>query len=252
MSAYEALAGAYDELTVDVEHRRRADYLARLFKKSRIPVYSVLDLACGTGTMACLLTEKGYRVLATDGSVEMLTMAAQKAAALEDPPFFLHQSMPKLHLTEQVDAAISTLDSLNYLTRAADVKETFRRVYRYLKPGGQFLFDVNTPYKLRCMDGQVWLDETEDVYCVWRTDFSERTKVCTYWVDLFQQGRNGTWRRSCEEHRERAWEQEELTEWLHEAGFARVRVTGDLTSRLPKAEEDRWNFRCEKAMDAKE
>jgi SAM-dependent methyltransferase len=124
MSSYDALAASYDALTVDVEYRRRADYLTRQFHRSAFPVETVLDLACGTGTMACLLAERGYRMIAVDGSEEMLTQAAWKAAALEQPPMFLHQSMPRLHLGMEVDAAISTLDALNYLTRTADLRET--------------------------------------------------------------------------------------------------------------------------------
>ena len=250
MSSYEALAGAYDVLTEDVQYRRRADYLVRQFRRSPIPVHTVLDLACGTGSIACLLSAKGYEVTATDASEEMLTVAAEKAASLtvERPPFFLHQTMPRLQLLQQVDAAVSTLDAVNYMTRAADVKETFRRVFRYLKPGGRFIFDVNSPYKLRRMDGQVWLDETEDVYCVWRTDFSARTKVCTYWVDLFELQEDGSWSRSVEEHRERAWEVEELTAWLREAGFAEIIVTGDLTMEPPGEQEDRLIFHCGKPL----
>jgi ubiquinone/menaquinone biosynthesis C-methylase UbiE len=246
VSSYENLAGAYDELTVDVQYRKRADWLIRQFRKSRIPVHSVLDLGCGTGTIACLLAARGYEVVAADASEEMLTAAAQKASVLEKAPLFLHQQMQHLRLLEPVDAAVSTLDALNYLTRPKNVQETFRRVYRALAPGGEFLFDVNSPYKLRRMDGQTWLDEKEDVFCVWRTDFSEKTKVCTYWVDLFEQEKNGSWRRSCEEHRERAWETEELTAWLQEAGFAKIRVTGDLTERAPRTDEDRLIFRCRK------
>ena len=70
-----------------------------------------------------------------DGSEEMLTQAARKAAALERPPLFLHQSMPRLRLGMTVDAAVSTPDALNYLTRTADLKETLRRVCRWLRPG---------------------------------------------------------------------------------------------------------------------
>ena len=246
MSSYKALAGAYDGLMQDALYRKRADYLQRQFRRSAIPVHTVLDLACGTGTIACMLAEQGYAVTATDGSAEMLTEAMRKAADLdlEQPPFFLHQSMPKLRLTEPVDAVVSTIDSLNYLTRPGDVQETFRRVGKYLRPGGLFIFDVNSPYKLRRMDGQVYTDETEDSFCVWRTAFSEKTKVCTYWVDLFQRGRGDVWHRSCEEHRERAWEEAELREWLAAAGFSRVRITGDLKMSPPKPEEDRWIFHC--------
>ncbi|HJB76935.1 MAG TPA: methyltransferase domain-containing protein [Candidatus Oscillibacter avistercoris] len=250
MSSYDALAASYDALTVDVGYRRRADYLARQFRRSAVPVETVLDPACGTGTIACLLAERGYQVVAVDGSEEMLTQAARKAAALERPPLFLHQSMPRLRLGMTVDAAVSTLDALNYLTRTADLKETLRRVCRWLRPGGLFLFDVNTPYKFRRMDGQVYLDETEDSYCVWRTFYAPRQKICTYQVDLFRRTGDGTWDRTFEEHRERSWEREELEAFLKEAGFDDVTVTGDLTSRPPAPEEDRWIFRCRKAVNS--
>lgn len=251
MSSYDALASSYDGLMVDVEYRRRADYLTRQFRRSALPVETVLDLACGTGTIACLLAEQGYQVVATDGSEEMLTQAAQKAAALERPPLFLHQSMPRLRLGMTVDAAISTLDALNYLTRRADLRETLERVYRWLRPGGLFLFDVNTPYKLRRMDGQVYLDETEDSYCVWRTFYAPGRRICTYQVDLFRLNAGGTWDRAFEEHRERAWEREELETYLAEAGFGPVTVTGDLTGRPPAPEEDRWIFHCQKPINSK-
>ena len=241
MSSYDALASSYDGLMADGSYRKRAAFLERLFRRSAIPVHTVLDLACGTGTIACLLAERGYQVTATDGSEEMLTQAMRKAAALDgQPPLFLHQSMPRLRLIEPVDAAVSTLDSLNYLTRERDIRETFRRVYRWLKPGGSFIFDVNSPYKLRRMDGQMYMDETEDSFCVWRTFFSEKSQVCTYQVDLFRQRKDGTWERDFEEHRERAWSQEQLRQYLTDAGFESITVTGDLITRAPAEDADRW------------
>ena len=55
MSCYEALASSYDALTEDVGYEKRADFLEKLFRRSRIPVHTVLDLACGTGSMTWLL-----------------------------------------------------------------------------------------------------------------------------------------------------------------------------------------------------
>jgi len=247
MSHYDGLAGSYDAMMTDAVYEKRADWLERLFRKSSILVKSVLDLACGTGTIACLLAERGYQVIATDASEEMLTQAMLKAAVLEEcAPVFLQQEMPKLRLLEPVDAAISTIDSLNYLTRERDIRETFKRVFRWLKPGGQFIFDVNTPYKLRRMDCQMYMDETEDSFCVWRTFFSERTQICTYQVDLFQEREDGAWERTFEEHREKAWTMEQLTAFLTDAGFEKIVVTGDLTMRAPKETEDRWLIRAEK------
>ena len=245
MSRYGALASSYDGLMAGADYRRRADYLERLFRRSRRPVRRVLDLACGTGTIACLLAERGYRVTATDLSEDMLAQAYARSAPLGDrAPLLLHQSMDRLRLIEPVDAAVSTLDALNYLTRERALRQTLCRVYRYLEPGGLFVFDVNTPHKLRRMDGQLYMDETEETCCVWRTFFSERTGICTYQVDLFRLGPGGTWERCCEEHRERAWGMEALRQYLLEAGFSRIRVTGDLTERPPEPEADRWQFQC--------
>lgn len=248
MNSYEALSGQYDLLMRDGQYRRRADYLLRQFQKSSIPVETVLDLGCGTGTIACLLSQAGLRVLAADASEEMLTEAAAKAMSLPQPPFFLHQFMSQLRLPHPVDAVISTLDSLNYVTRSRDVQETFRRVYRYLRPGGSFLFDINTPEKLQRMDGQVWMDEQENVFCVWRTDFSAKTAICTYSVDLFQRLEDNSWSRSYEEHREKAWQPEQLQQWLEECGFS-VRITGDLTIRPPREGADRILFHCKKPLE---
>lgn len=245
MSAYEALAASYDGLMDGGAYRRRAAFLERRLKKSAVPVRTVLDLACGTGTIACLLARRGYAVLAADGSEAMLTQAAAKAGELERPPLFLQQDMTRLRLAEPVDAVVSTLDSLNYLTRERDLLETFRRVRRWLRPGGMFLFDLNTPYKFRRMDGQLYMDETEESLCVWRTFFSEKKRICTYQVDLFRLRADGAWTRRMEEHRERAWSEEEVRRGLLQAGFASVRLTGDLTDRPPELNEDRWQFQAE-------
>lgn len=253
MSSYEALAASYDGLMADASYCRRAAFLDRLLKKSAIPVHSVLDLACGTGTISCLLAQQGYQVIATDGSEEMLTQAMGKAMALgEGMPLFLQQDMTRLRLAEPVDAAVSTLDSLNYLTREKDVRETFYRVWRWLRPGGQFIFDVNTPYKLQRMDGQIYMDETEETCCAWRTFFSQRTQVCTYQVDLFQLRPDGAWERTFEEHRERAWSRAQLCAWLEEAGFEKIAVTGDLSLRSPREDADRWIIRARKPLAKEE
>ena len=95
------------------------------------------------------------------------------------------------------------------------------------------------------MDRQLYMDETEDSLCVWRTFFSEKTQICTYQVDLFRLRPDGAWDRAFEEHRERAWSQETLRTLLAEAGFSAVRITGDLSRRAPGPEADRWMISAE-------
>lgn len=243
MSSYETLAGYYDALTGDVDYQRRADFIERLMARSRVPVHTVLDLACGTGTMTAIFTQRGYELIAVDGSEDMLAMAREKASGISgEPPVFLHQDMPKLDLYGTVEAAICCLDSLNYLTNPRDVQRTLGRLRLFIQPGGVLIFDVLSPKYLRELDGQVFLDEREDVYCVWRAAYERRSRICTYDMDLFTRQEGDTWRRSFECHRERAYEVEEWKAWLLEAGFTNIRTFGDCRMSAPREDEGRIYF----------
>jgi SAM-dependent methyltransferase len=243
VKSYDALSHVYDALTEDVQYEARADFLEKLMRRSRIPVRMVLDLACGTGTMTWILARRGYEMIGADGSEEMLAEAACKGAEdVSVAPIFLHQSMPRLDLYGTVDAAVCCLDSLNYLTDPRDVRRTFERLRLFIAPGGVLIFDVNSRCKLESLAHQVFLDEREDTYCVWRTEYEKRGGLCTYGVDLFRRERDGRWSRSQEEHRQRAYDAEELTAWLHAAGFCDVRTYGDGKLRAPKADEQRIYF----------
>ena len=243
MESYEFLAGCYDQLTADVCYRAWADYLERHFARSAIPVRTVLDLACGTGSLTRILAERGYEMIGVDQSEEMLAQAAEKCRDVAgERPIFLHQSMEKLDLYGTVDACVCCLDSVNYVTRPAALRRAFQRVHLFLMPGGLFLFDVNTPEKFRKMDGQVFLDETEDAYCVWRAEFSEKRRICTYGMDIFRRREGDLWERGQEVHREYAYELGELAGFLREAGFRRIRVCGDRRLRAPREGEERVFF----------
>ena len=245
MGAYHALAQSYDRLTSDVDYNATVDFYYEILHKEGLTPKTAVDLACGTGSVAILLAQKGLRVTAVDMSAEMLSEAAQKAMELENPPFFVNQRLEQLRLPRGVDLAVCALDSLDYITNPEDCAEAIRRVYRVLNPGGIFIFDVNTPEKLRAMDGQIFLDEDDDVFCVWRGEFDEETNICSYGMDLFQRN-GGVWHRSFEEHREYAYSQTQLTGFLKEAGFTHIEVYADRKFEAPKQGEQRIYFKARK------
>ena len=241
MASYEFLAGDYDALTADVDYPRWADYAERHFRRGKRPVERVLDLCCGTGSLTLELGRRGYRMTGVDLSEEMLAQAEEKCreAGLEVP--FFHQDMSELRLPGRVDACVCFLDSVNYVLRPERLKRAFRRVFDCLEPGGLFLFDADTPEKLEAMDGQVFLDETGDVFCVWRGEYSEKKRICSFWMDIFER-EGGLWRRGEELHQEYAYTMDELEEYLREAGFAQIRRYGELKFRAPKPGEQRVFF----------
>ena len=247
--AYEFLAGCYDTFTADVDYARWADYLEKHFARSAIPVHTVLDLACGTGSLTCELARRGYEMIGADLSQEMLAQAAEKCRGVgEIEPIFLHQAMERLDLYGTIDACVCCLDSVNYVTRPKALARAFQRVHTFLMPGGVFVFDINTPDKLRGLDGQMFLDESEDAYCVWRADYSQRRRVCTYGMDIFQREEGDLWRRWEEVHEEYAYEPAELEELLRQAGFSHIKQYGELKLRAPKAGEQRIFFAARKEL----
>ena len=247
MNAYQNLAASYDRLTNDVDYESWVDFAQAILKKEGLQPRTVADLACGTGSATRILARRGYRVTAVDLSEEMLTEAMDKCSDLENIPTFAHQNLARLQLPRAVDMAVCFLDSLDYILDPADCEAAIRRTYRALNPGGIFIFDVNTPEKLRAMDGQVFLDEDDDVYCVWRGEFDEETNICSYGMDLFQ--REGEkWIRSFEEHQEYAYSIEQLTRYLKSAGFTRIEVYADRKFAAPAEGEQRVWFKARKGI----
>lgn len=245
MDAYHQLAKSYDRLTNDVDYRATVDFYYEILKREGLDPRTAVDLACGTGSVTEILARRGLNVIGVDMSEEMLTEAFQKVQDMPNPPRFICRKLEELYLPRGVDMAVCALDSLDYITDPDDCAEAIRRVYKALNPGGIFIFDVNTPEKLRAMDGQVFLDEDDDVYCVWRGEFDENTNICSYGMDLFQR-LGDVWMRSFEEHREYAYSQAQLTGFLKAAGFTHIAVYADRGFDAPGEGEQRIYFKARK------
>ena len=245
MDAYHELAKSYDRLTNDVDYEATVEFYMQILDREGLKPRTVVDLACGTGSVTEILARKGYQVTGVDMSEEMLTEAMAKVMDMENPPRFVCQKLQELRLPRAVDMAVCALDSLDYITDPADCAEAIRRTYKALNPGGIFIFDVNTPEKLRAMDGQVFLDEDDDVYCVWRGEFDAQANICSYGMDLFQR-RGEVWHRSFEEHREYAYSAEQLVGYLKDAGFTHIEVFADRLFEDPREEEQRIYIKARK------
>ena len=238
MGAYELLAFSYDRLTNDVDYEATVDFYHKILEKEGLHPRTAVDLACGTGSVTKLLAQRGLEVTGVDMSEEMLTVASAKCMDLEQPPRFVCQHLERLRLPRGVDLAVCALDSLDYITEPEACERAIARAYKALNPGGVLIFDVNTPEKLRAMDNQIFLDEDDDVYCVWRGEFDEETNICSYGMDLFQR-QGALWHRSFEEHRDYAYSEEQLRSYLKNAGFTHIRVYADRLFEAPRAGEQR-------------
>lgn len=244
MSSYGSLANCYDKLTSDIDYQQWANYLHNHLEKHKIPGKILLDLACGTGSLTFSLADLGYEMIGADLSPDMLSQAMEKSYDYEGQrPIFLCQSMENLDLYGTIDACVCCLDSINYVTDPKTLQKAFEKISLFMMPGGLFIFDIKTPFAFQNQDGQFSLDETEDIFCVWRTetegDFSQHV------IDLFQ--RDGDlWRREEEIHQQRIYHPDLLTEFLEQAGFSSIQQFGNLSQEPPSPQEERIFFLARK------
>ncbi len=236
MNGYGVFAKYYDKLTENVNYKGRADYVSTLLSTFGVKGGTVVDLACGTGSLTYELLEKGFDVIGVDASSEMLSVAQQKAFDKGiDQPMFLCQPLEELDLYGTANAAICMLDSVNHITELEGVKRFFKRLYNFLNPSGLFVFDVNTIYKHKNILGDnTFVQDYEDVYCVWQNSYNPKTDIVDITLDFFEEN-NGVYIRSNESFSERAYSINDINKQLNKSGFEVLAVYEDMM-KLPVTE----------------
>lgn len=200
----------------------------------------VLDLGCGTGTLTELLYEKGYDMIGVDNSPSMLEIAMEKRAESGSQILYLLQDMRELELYSTVGTVVSVCDSVNYILEEDELLEVFKLVNNYLYPGGLFIFDFNTDYKYREVIGDTTIAENrEDCSFIWENYYDEESHLNEYDVTIFVQEEGDVFRRFTENHVQRGYTVEQMTELVTRAGMELVEVLDADSQGAVGAESER-------------
>ena len=225
MSCYGPLAQWYDSLTADVPYESFLALYKSIFKQDGGEFNLLLDLCCGTGTLTSLLAESGYDMIGVDASEDMLMEARDSAYSKGLSILYLCQEAAELDLYGTVDACISSLDSINYIS-PDDLPQLFHKLKLFIRPGGLFIFDIRSIEWLKSMDGMTSVDEDDDLLCLWRADFDEDSSTMNYGIDIFSR-KGELWERESESHTEYAYSCSELSSLLEGNGFGDIRLIKD-------------------------
>jgi SAM-dependent methyltransferase len=186
--------------------------------RCRVPTGAMLDLACGTGTLAFLMARRGWTVWGVDGSRGMLAAAEAKKHSLGRNVTFLRMDMRALRLPVQVELATCFFDSLNHLPSAADLLKTFRAVAGSLKRGGHFVFDLNNEHCFRTLWTKTEAADHRDFTLILKNTYDARRQTACSLVTLFlKEGLR--YQRFQETVRERFFSSAEVTGLLQRSGF---------------------------------
>lgn len=247
--AYEnGFASVYDVFTGEVNYEERAEYILGLLKSNGITEGAILDVACGTGSLSEQFLKKGFEVVANDISCDMLNIARAKLSAYGDRVLLLCQDMCELDLFGTVDAAVCSLDSINHLIYEEDVRDAFSSIGMFIRPGGLFVFDVNSVYKHKLVlsDKTFVYEDEEDTFLCWQNSECDEENVVEMYIDIFSKNESGTYSRQTDYITERAYSVEFLRSALENSGFKVLGVYGDMTTSAPSENEERLYFLAEK------
>jgi SAM-dependent methyltransferase len=192
--------------------------LLRSIKAHNIPTTSLLDLACGTGTLANLMAKRGWKVFGVDASEGMLRQGKKKVEGTRYSVTFSRQDMERFTLPEQVTLAVCMFDAVNHLTSSRALLSCFRRVNAALIPGGYFIFDVNNELCYKTVWRQTEMVREKDFTMVLENSFNAPRRVGMSRVTLFMR-RGDLFERKEETVRERYYPRDEIEELLRRAGF---------------------------------
>ena len=242
-SDYDRFAWVYNKHWGNTFTHLALQVLEKLVLPHLPPKARILDLCCGTGQLAQVLTACGFRVTGLDGSEEMLKFARENAPAAE----FIVADARSFKLPHVYHAVVSTFDSLNHIMTLDELTDVFHKVYATLRKGGLFFFDLNTEegYKATWHDSFDIVED--DQVCVVRSNYCPGERLAKFNTTIFylQEG----WQRSDFTLFQKCHLEAEVRSALEAVGFTEIHTyaydeqlsLGELTR-----EAERVFFVCQK------
>lgn len=246
---YKTFAKLYDDLFDEAAYADWFQYATKFIKNKD---GKLLELAGGAGRLAIQLKQAGYDDISVlDLSTEMLALAAQHAQEAElDLPLIEGDMREWSDFDERFATITSFADSFNYLANEDETLMAFKQVAEHLEDGGQFLFDVISPWQTDVYyPGYMYNwhdDETAFMWSSYGVEEQPHTVEHELTFFVYNEDIDG-FQQLQEVHTERTYSLDTYKRLLTEAGFTNIEVTADFGRSEVTDESPRWFFNATKA-----
>ena len=229
-------AELYDLFYAEKPYETEAAFVDQCLRTYAVgPTKRLLEIACGTGTHALQLEQRGYDIVATDYSSDMLERATQKASQAASSVEFQLQDMTELDVAgAPFDAAYCLFDAIGYVVTNNALEKVFRGVYKHLRADGLFVFEFwHAGAMLRRYDPvriRRWQTEDGTILRLSETalDYAQQLSRVTY--SIYELRANGTYSSLVETQVNRYFLLQEMAAWLTTTGFAPVKWFAGFTN----------------------
>jgi len=245
MASFVLYSQYYDLLYKDKDYVAEVDYVWALLEKFKTtsPLKSILDLGCGTGIHAELMSRRGLDVYGVELSSSMLSVAKQRSSAKGSGLSFAQGDARHYRAGRKFDAVISLFHVMSYQIRNDDVRGMLNTASEHLNEGGLFVFDFwfgpAVLWQRPSLRVKRLENERLSVVRIAEPKLHELENVVDVNYTIFAEDRlNGQIEKLEETHRMRYFFLAELDEELGRAGFARLTAEEWLSGATPS--KDSW------------
>lgn len=221
-------AELYDLFYAEKPYGAEAAFVDHCLREYSVgPTKRLLEIACGTGTHAFQLEQRGYHIVATDYSQDMLERAKKKASELSSRVEFRLQDMTQLDLDATFDAAYCLFDAIGYVATNEALERVFRGVQKHLRPDGLFVFEFwHAGAMLRHYDPvriRRWQTGKGLILRLSETTLDYAKQLSRVAYSIYELNTDGSYEALTETQVNRYFLLQEMAAWLTATGFAPVK-----------------------------
>ena len=144
---YKEFAKYYDKFYQNKNYEKEVDFLMHFINAGD----KIIDIGCGTGIHASLISKKGFDIDALDLNKEMLDIAKKRL----NSSLYL-QNVLNINIDKQYDIIISMFAVINHLKDTSELKKCLSNMKKILKYNGTIIIDLHNPQssgnKVDCFD----------------------------------------------------------------------------------------------------
>jgi SAM-dependent methyltransferase len=225
-------AELYDLFYADKPYEAEAAFVAECLREHSVgSTTRLLEIACGTGTHALQLEQRGYKIVATDYSPDMLACAQQKSSTVE----FQLQDMTQLEVGgAPFDAAYCLFDAIGYVGTNEALEKVFRGVHKHLRNDGLFIFEFwHAAAMLRHYDPvrvRRWEQDDSLILRISETSLDYAKQLSSVCYSIYELKKDGTYSSLTETQVNRYFLVQEMAAWLTATGFAPLKWFAGFTN----------------------
>ncbi len=126
----------YNLLYRNKDYTAEASYIDNCIKKHSGGAKDILEYGSGTGGHGLILQKFGYSILGLERSQKMVDQAKQVGLNC------LQADITEFSTDRKFDVIIALFHVISYITDNNSLDKIFKNSFKFLKPGGLFIFDI--------------------------------------------------------------------------------------------------------------